>query len=303
MVEAQHLRFRYKERPALNGLSFSVPAGALFAVLGPNGSGKSTLFQVLATVRPIQEGSASIDGRDLRLNPRLARLHLGVVFQASSLDQRLTAEENLLAQGALYGLSGSFLRHRVSEVLEQTHLAARRNDRASSLSGGLRRKLEIAKALIHRPRVLLLDEASAGLDPRARVELLELLQQLRRDEGLTTVYTTHLMDEADHATELLMMHQGRAALMGTPAELKQSLSGDIVIFRHPVEGLGERLLSALGSPTLSGGDGELRVEVPDGPRFVAQAFDAFPGAAEAVEIHKPTLEDVFFRATGAEFHA
>ncbi len=165
ILEAEHLRYSYGGRAALNGLSFVVEPGEMFGILGPNGCGKSTLFRLISTVLPLQQGEARIEGIPLRTAPRLARQRCGVVFQAPSFDRRLSVLENMLAQGALYGLAGRALRERTAELLATFHLDGRGDDMAGSLSGGLQRRLEIAKALLHRPTLLLLDEASAGLDP------------------------------------------------------------------------------------------------------------------------------------------
>jgi ABC-2 type transport system ATP-binding protein len=297
MLDIRGLRFRYGAREALRGVDFSVAPGELFGVLGPNGSGKSTLFQILATLLPLIEGTVLIGGHSLAAAPRAARRCLGVVFQSSSLDLRLTVEENLLLQAALYGLRGGERRRRAEEALDRFALRERRQDLARTLSGGMRRRVEIAKALLHRPQLLLLDEASTGLDPRARRELLELLERLRREEGLTTLFTTHLLDEADAASRVLLLHEGRAVLLGEPERLKAEVGGDVVVFQGVSQENAARLRERFPGNWMER-DGQWRVEVPEGPRFLAQAFEAFPGLAESAGIHKPTLEDVYLRATG-----
>jgi ABC-2 type transport system ATP-binding protein len=301
ILEAERLHYSHGPRAALSGLSFAVEAGETFGILGPNGCGKSTLFRLVSTVLPLQQGEVRIQGIPLRTSPRLARRRFGVVFQAPSFDRRLSALENMLAQGALYGLSGQALRERTNELLAAFHLDGRANDLAGSLSGGLQRRLEIAKALLHRPPLLLLDEASAGLDPAARRELFLLLDHLRRQEGLTTVFTTHLMDEAETAARLLLMHEGRAAVCDTPQNLKAAVQGDVVVFHHPVQGLAARLRERFQADVRET-EGVLRVEISGGHRFLAAALDAFPGCAQGVEVHRPSLEDAYLQYTGAAFH-
>jgi ABC-2 type transport system ATP-binding protein len=300
IVQATNLVYAYGPRKALNGLTVSVEAGELFGILGPNGCGKSTLFRLLATLLPLQQGSATVAGADLRRQPQEARQHLGVVFQANSLDKRLTVRENMWAQGALYGLSGAALRQRSAELLAGFHLEDRADERAGALSGGLMRRLEIAKALLHRPRVLLLDEASAGLDPAARRDLFHLLDRLRREEGLTTLFTTHLMEEAEWAGRLLIVHAGQAVRCDSPGNLKAGLIGDVVVFHGPEAGLAARLQERFGAVVQETADA-VRVEIAEGHRFLAAALDAFPACARGVEVHRPSLEDAFLHLTGVQF--
>lgn len=302
LVSVEDLFHRYGERPALNGLALEAEQGERLGILGPNGCGKSTLFRVLATLLSPQQGRVSIGGLDIARHRREARRRLGVVFQTSSLDRRLTVEENLLAQGHLYGLSGPPLRMRALELLESFRLDDRRHDLAGSLSGGLKRKVEIAKALLHRPSLLLLDEASAGLDPAARRELLEVLNHAQREQGLTVLFTTHIMDEAESASRLVLMHHGRAAASGTPASLKEQAPGDVVHFRGAVEGLAQRLRDRFQAE-IHEESCDILVRIADGPRFAAAALEAFPRSAAAVEIHRPSLEDAFLHLTGERFHA
>lgn len=301
IVTAGNLTHAYGGTPALRGLSFQAPRGAAYGVLGPNGCGKSTLFRILATLLRPDGGAAMVDGLPLSGRTSAVRRKLGVVFQSSTLDGRLSVEENLVAHGHLYGMSGRALHARVGNLLDEFELAGRRADRASVLSGGLRRRVEIARALLHEPPVLLMDEASTGLDPAARRTLWNLLHRLRQERGLTVLFTTHLMDEAENASTLLLMSEGRALAEDTPAALKARVGGDVVVFQ-PAPGLAAQALAgslaAVFPLNFQALDGEVRVETAAGHRFLAEAMEALPGQIHAAALHRPTLEDVFVHLAG-----
>ena len=298
MVEVENLTRRFGAREAVSGLSFEVARGRIFGVLGPNGSGKSTLFRILATMLAPSEGVARVAGFDVTAQPDQVRARIGVVFQSFSLDRKLTVAENLTAQGHLYGLSGNGLRDRMQASMARLGIADRRRDLVGTLSGGLQRRVEIAKALLHRPEALLMDEPSTGLDPGARRELWQYIEELRAG-GATVLATTHILDEADRCDRLLLMHEGRRVAEGTPAELKARVGGDVVVLEtSDAAELGRQLAARFGvAPILAGGT--LRVEIANGHRFVAEAIEAFPGAIQSIALHKPTLEDVFLDLTGA----
>jgi len=196
-ISVQDVRFAYGERQALNGLTFSVNDGEIFGLLGPNGGGKSTLFRILSTLLPLRQGTAQVGGFDLTTQQAAVRQILGVTFQSPSLDRKLTVQENLKHQGHLYGLRGTDLQSRIDQGLERLGVADRRRELVSKLSGGLQRRVEIAKSLLHRPQLLLLDEPSTGLAPGARIELWKYLRDLRQEMSLTIVVTAHLPDEAE----------------------------------------------------------------------------------------------------------
>lgn len=299
IVSVSQLTHRYGERTALDGISFAVPEGRIFALLGPNGGGKSTLFRILSTVMAPSAGRATVAGFDVASQPAQVRRLIGVVFQSQSLDRKLTVAENLRAQGHFHGLSGSTLRDRIADVTARLHLADRTGDIVEKLSGGLRRRVEIAKSLLHRPQVLLMDEPSTGLDPAARRELWQYIADLRSTENVTVMLTTHILDEADRADELVLLHQGRIVAAGTPAELKARVGGDVVVLEaaDPAD-LEAGIKSRFGLRTTVIG-ANLRVEIDNGHRFIAEVVEAFPGAILSVALHKPTLEDVFLDETGA----
>jgi ABC-2 type transport system ATP-binding protein len=244
-------------------------------------------------------GSARVAGFDVERQPAEVRRRIGVVFQSQSLDKKLTIEENLRSQGHLYGLSGAGLTERIEEVMERLRLAERRNELIESLSGGLRRRVEIAKGLLHRPAVLLMDEPSTGLDPAARRDLWRYVEELRDTQGITVLLTTHILDEADRCDRLALVHQGALVAEGTPAELKSRIGGDVVVLQvAEPEGMRERIESRLGVRAIPV-DGTLRIEIGNGHRFITEVVEAFPGSIESVALHKPTLEDVFLDETGA----
>jgi ABC-2 type transport system ATP-binding protein len=299
VIQVQNLTHRYGDRIALSNVNFEVQKGEVFGLLGPNGGGKSTLFRILSTMMAPTAGTAAIAGHDVTREPAAVRRHVGVVFQTQSLDKALTVEENLRAQGHLHGLSGAELRRRMEHAMEKLGLADRRRDLVETLSGGLRRRVEIAKALLHRPQVLLMDEASTGLDPAARRDLSRHVQRLREEEGVTILLTTHILEEAGLCDRLILLHQGKIVTQGTPRELCAGIGGDVVVLESgDTEALAAGIERRFGlRPSVM--DGRVRVEIENGHRFIAEVVEAFPGAVESVGLHKPTLEDVFVRETGA----
>lgn len=293
MISAESITVSFGERKALDAVTLVVGAGEWHGLLGPNGSGKSTLFRVLSTLLEPSSGRFVVAGES---DPARIRRKLGVVFQSQSLDRKLTVRQNMMAQGNLYGLSGQILAGRIEKLLWQFHLQDRVNEPVHQLSGGLARRVEIAKALLHDPAVLLLDEPTTGLDPTARQEWLELLAALRQERELTILVTTHILEEAERCDRLSLLHQGRLVTAGTPTELTAQVGGDVVEFGTAdparVAARFSRLPAHVGPRTV-------RFETPNGHRFAAEAADALPGLIESIRINKPTLADVFYRQTGA----
>ena len=297
-VEVEDLRYRYGERVALDGVSFRVERGELFALLGPNGGGKSTLFKILSTLLPAGGGAARVLGHDVAREPGAVRRRLGVVFQHPSLDVLLTVEENLVHHGHLYGLSGRALRRALDTAVARLGLGERLRDRVGRLSGGLMRRAELAKALLVGAEVLLLDEPSTGLDPGARRDFHGHLRELRERDGITVVLTTHDMDEADRCDRVGVLDGGRLVALGTPDALKAQVGGDVVVVRAPSpESVRDAVRARFG---LEGRlvDGTLRLERARGHELVRDLIDAFPAEIRTVTYGKPTLEDVFVRLTG-----
>ena len=301
MIEVRNLTHRYGDRVALSNVGFEVKRGEIFGLLGPNGGGKSTLFRVLATMMAPTEGSAAIAGHDVVREPAAVRRKVGVVFQTQSLDKALTVEENLRAQGHLHGLSGATLGERMEGAMARLGLDDRRKDLVETLSGGLRRRVEIAKALLHRPQVLLMDEASTGLDPAARRDLSRHVEELRAQDGVTILLTTHILEEAARCDRLILLHQGRIVAAGSPGGLCARIGGDVVVLQsadYDAQPLAAQIAQRFGVGAVAI-DGQVRVEIENGHRFIADVVEAFPGAIESVGLHKPSLEDVFMKETGA----
>ncbi len=300
-IDVSAVSHRYGSRTAVDGLSLSVASGEIFVFLGPNGSGKTTLFRVLSTLIPLQTGEITMLGYNLRKEAAAIRSRLGVVFQAPSLDKKLTVAENLHYQGTLYGQSGAPLRNRCEEMLTALGIADRAGDRTETLSGGMRRRVELAKGLLHRPQLLLLDEPSTGLDPGARADLWKYLQQMRASDGVTIVLTTHLLEEADRADRIAIMHEGRLAALDTPAALQASIGGDSITIRteHPA-----KLVAAIRqkfSLEATVVENSVRFEQPDGHQWITRLVEAFTNEIQTITLGKPTLEDVFIDRTGHRF--
>ncbi len=301
MIEVRNLTHRYGDRVALSNVGFEVTPGEIFGLLGPNGGGKSTLFRVLATMMAPTEGRAAIAGHDVVREPAAVRRKVGVVFQTQSLDKALTVEENLRAQGHLHGLSGVTLRERMEGAMARLGIKDRRKDLVETLSGGLRRRVEIAKALLHRPQVLLMDEASTGLDPAARRDLSRHVEELRAQDGVTILLTTHILEEAGRCDRLILLHQGRIVAAGSPGDLCARIGGDVVVLQAAADDA-QTLAAQIEqrfAVRAAALDGRVRVEIENGHRFIADVVEAFPGAIESVGLHKPSLEDVFMKETGA----
>jgi ABC-2 type transport system ATP-binding protein len=300
-IRAAGVSHFYGTRQALVDLSLEIHAGELFAVLGPNGGGKTTLFRLLSTLIPLQRGSVSVLGHDLSREAHAIRKLLGVVFQAPSLDRKLTVAENIRLQAALYGLAGQELSRRLDELLEHFALRDRAGELTERLSGGLRRRVELAKGMIHRPQLLLLDEPSTGLDPAARSDLWQYLRELKNAEGTTILLTTHYLDEADGADHIAILNEGRLVALGRPEDLRSQVGGDsITIETAEPDVLARDVRDRLGLAARVVED-SVRLEVPDGHTWIARIIEAFPGRVSAIRLGKPTLEDVFIARTGHRF--
>ena len=301
VIQLEALRHQYGDRVALAGVSFEVRPAEIFGLLGPNGSGKTTTFRILSTLMLPSGGRAMILGNDVARNPALVRRNIGVVFQAQSIDVKLSAEENLMLIGHIYGLSGAKLKKRVAEMLNRVGLADRAKEKAETFSGGMQRRLELAKGLLHHPSVLLLDEPTTGLDPGARRDLWQYLQILRDEERVTVLVTTHLMEEAERCDRLAIYANGSVVALGTPVELKSEIGGDVILLEaNEPDALARHIEQRFGlRPTVL--DNRVRLEIENGHRFVTEVVEAFPGEIVGVSIHKPSLEDVFIRRTGHRF--
>lgn len=297
-VSARELKFSYGQRLALDGISFEVRVGEIYGFLGPNGGGKSTLFSILATLLRPDQGQVSVLGLDIVEEAPLVRHQLGVVFQSPSVDEHLTVEENLVHQGHLYGLRGADLKSRIKVLLERFSIDDRRDDRVRTLSGGLRRRVEIAKALLHQPRLLLLDEPSTGLDPGARRDVWKALEELRSSHEVTVMLTTHFMEEGDRCDRLALVDRGRLVAQGSPESLKGEIGGEVVLIStDDPEALCVEMRQRLDLDATVQGS-RVRLETERAHSFIAQLVETFADRIDALSLAKPTLEDVFLHRTG-----
>jgi ABC-2 type transport system ATP-binding protein len=300
IVSISNLTYAYGQRVALNDLSLSVNRGEIFGFLGPNGSGKTTLFRILSTLIPAPANTVKLFGIDACGDLNDIRKRIGVVFQSPSLDKQLTAEENLRHHGHLYGLHGSDLENRIQTQLKKVGLLDRAKERVDGFSGGMRRRVELAKGLLNQPEILLLDEPSTGLDPSARIDLWKSLVEIQAS-GVTILLTTHLMDEADRCTRLAILQSGKLIACDTPSALKDRIGGDVIsiISRDP-DGL-EKMLTEKLELKPDRLDNVLRIERSRGHEFVPRIIEAAPNMVDSISVGKPTLEDVFIQLTGERF--
>lgn len=300
-VAIEGLTHKYESRLALSDVRFTVGAGELFGIVGPNGGGKSTTFKILTTLLRPTEGRASIWGLDVVTRRDQVRHLIGVVFQSPALDVKLTVRENLVHHGHLYGLAGRDLRRRIDECLERLTLRDRARDIVETLSGGLRRRVELAKALMPNPRVLLMDEPTAGLDPGARDTFWQLINRMRSETGMTVVHTTHHLEEAELCDRIAIFDRGRLVGLDRPASLKAEIEGDIVTLRgRNLAALDAMVRDKLGAATQLAGDC-VRVLTADGHGFASRARETLGGILDSVSIARPSLADVFRQRSGHDF--
>ena len=309
-IVADDVHKRYGEIEALDGVSFAVRGGEVFALLGPNGAGKSTTVRVLTTLTKPDSGSATVAGHDVVRHPNRARSALGYVPQDSGIDREATGRENLMLQGRIYGMRGSELKRRVDELLELVGLADAADRIVRGYSGGMKRRLDIALGLVHRPSVLFLDEPTTGLDPEARVAMWEEVQRLAAQESLTILLTTHYLEEADQlADRLAIVSRGRIIVEGTPEELKRGLQGELVTVELQDGQAGDAIavVERFEGARETAADGQqVRTRVPNGAQAIPALLSALEGAGIAVAsvaTSRPSLDDVYLHYTGREFSA
>jgi len=301
LLEVQNLSYQYGTRKALQDLSFFVEKGEIFGFLGPNGGGKTTTFKILSTLFPTQPGQVKIFGMDLAQDKIAIRRRMGIVFQLPALDKKLKVRENLVHQGHLYGLAGKELQTRIDRDLERLSLKERAKDKVESLSGGLQRRVELAKALLNNPELMILDEPSTGLDPAARKEFWGHLENLRQSQGMTVLVTTHYLEEADRCDRLLILDKGVKVALGKPEVLKAEIGGEVLRLRAKEPAvLAAKLTEKLKIKTQIVGD-LIQIEQPKAYHLVAPIQEAFPDDVLSLTLGLPTLEDVFIHKTGRRF--
>ena len=292
-VEVRGLRKSYGELEAVRGVDFDVRTGETFGFLGPNGAGKSTTIKMLCTLANATGGSAKVAGFDVTTQRDDVRRHIGLVFQDTTLDSYLTAEMNLRFHAELYGMPRDQVGPRLQQVMEMVGLWDRKDSKVLTFSGGMKRRLEIARGLMHSPRVLFLDEPTVGLDPQTRASIWEYIHQLRQQEEITIFLTTHYMDEAEHCDRIAIMDAGQLVALDTPAALKASVGTDRVTIRTADD---EEALKRLpdGIQTSEG----IVLNVEDGEAYVPKLFAELGVPITNVSISKPSLDDVFLSYTG-----
>ena len=297
-VSIDDLSFSYGTISALDRISFDVPEECVFGLLGPNGSGKTTLFRILATLLPVPSGCVSVCGIDPAMDPTRLRFQLGITFQSPALDLRLTVRENLLCHGRIYGLSKQDILLRVKEFADRFGISDRMNSYCEELSGGLRRRVELAKGLLHRPRLLLLDEPSNGLDPVARSQFWQLIRDEQKQTGMTVVVTTHLMSEAETCDKLALLNAGKVIRQGSPRELCETEAGNVLSLRcsNP-DGLQTQLEKHLDAPSMRHHD-RLRFRIPNASQALAEVMVEYSSEIISAEVSRQSLEDVFIDLTG-----
>lgn len=297
-VDIQGVTHRYGAHVALRDVSLQVEAGRLYGLLGPNGSGKTTLFRILSTLMPPSEGTAHVFGLDVARRSAAVRRRLGVVFQEAALDENLTVRENLRFQASLYGLYGADRRERIDELLGRLDVAGRAQDAVGTLSGGLRRRVDLARGLLHRPDLLLLDEPTTGLDPAARRAFWTAIERLRGAEGTTLLLATHLMDEAERCEHVGILSDGDLVASGAPAALKAELGDETLwVETDDPSALRDRIDAQFGVSTRIVG-ATVQVAPPNPPAFLSALYEALGDRIRSATIRTPTLEDVFMVHAG-----
>ncbi len=296
-IEVRGLTRRFGSFVAVDHVSFTVSQGEMFGFLGPNGAGKTTTISMLTTLLRPSEGDARVAGFDIRDHPDEVRSSIGIVFQEPSLDERLTARENLEFHAVLYGLEPEGRTERIDQMLALVDLADRADDVVEKFSGGMRRRLEIARGILHSPRVLFLDEPTIGLDPQTRRSMWDHIRRLRDETGVTIFMTTHYMDEAEVCDRIAVMDHARIVALDTPEALKRSVGGDVVALTADDP---EKLAGVLAEHGFAADlrDGVVRVEVADGAGFIPLVFSTYRGSITSVNLRHPTLDDVFLKLTG-----
>ncbi len=298
IILVDNLTKRFGDFTAVDHVSFEVQPGEIFAFLGPNGAGKTTTISMLVTLMRPTEGRALLAGHDVVREQGAVRRSIGIVFQEPSLDDRLTALENLEFHAVLYGLSAAERRRRIPQVLEMVQLADRANDLVERFSGGMKRRLEIARGLLHTPRVLFLDEPTIGLDPQTRRHMWDYILGLREREGITIFMTTHYMEEAEFADRVAIMDHGRIAALDTPEALKRQVGGDVITVRTTDMEKDAACIEEQFGVKVQRYKDELRFEVENGEVFIPRFVREFPGTILTISLRRPTLDDVFLKLTG-----
>jgi ABC-2 type transport system ATP-binding protein len=298
IIEVEHLVKNYADLRAVNDVTFSVDQGEIFGLLGPNGAGKTTTISILCTLSRPTSGRAMVNGFDVARQQGQVRQCIGLVFQDPSLDDRLTALENMDFHARVYNVPASLRKERIEQVLKMVELWERRRDIVKTFSGGMKRRLEIARGLIHRPRVLFLDEPTLGLDPQTRHRLWEFILGLRETEGTTVFLTTHYMDEAEYASRIAVIDHGQLIALDSPGGLKGRVGGDVISLSTADDQKARAELQARYKIEPRYDGGQLSFEIADGEKFIPTLIKGLETEILSISLRRPTLDDVFLKLTG-----
>jgi ABC-2 type transport system ATP-binding protein len=298
IIKVERLVKKYNGLTAVDDISLEVEEGTIFGFLGPNGAGKTTTINVLCTLLAPTSGSASIDGHDCAREPSRVRESIGIVFQDTTLDKDLTAYENLAFHAYLYSVRKSQIRERVTDALAFVGLLERKDDLVKKFSGGMKRRLEVARGLIHRPRVLFLDEPTLGLDPQSRTNLWESISELPARHNVTVFMTTHYMEEAEVCHTIGIIDNGKIIARGSPEELKKTIGGDIVYLRTSDNDRAASEIRRIFGLEAGRKDGELYITTERGESYIPELIRALSDMVLSVRMQRPTLNDVFLKLTG-----
>ena len=299
-IQVENLQKKYGRLEAVKSVSFEVDEGEIFGFLGPNGAGKTTTINVLCTLLNPSGGSASVNGYDVVKQRNEVRRSIGLVFQESTLDEYLTAEQNLLFHSYAYGVSKDIRDQRMKDLLDLVDLWDRRKGKTRPYSGGMKRRLEIVRGLIHHPRVLFLDEPTLGLDPQTRRYIWDYVEDIRVKENLTIFLTTHYMDEAEHCDRIAVIDDGNIVAIDTPDKLKDGVGGDLVMIRATDNEAAAKELGENWSLESETQDDIVKFSVPKGEEFLPEFVRNFKGELLSINVRRPTLDDVFLSLTGRD---
>jgi ABC-2 type transport system ATP-binding protein len=298
IIQVENLIKRFGNITAVQDVSFEVKEGSIFGFLGPNGAGKTTTINILCTLLSPTSGNAYIAGHDCMKEPSEVRKAIGIVFQDTTLDKDLTAYENLIFHAYLYDIPKIEMKERVKEALKFVDLYDRKDDLVKKFSGGMKRKLEVARGLIHRPRVLFLDEPTLGLDPQSRTNLWEFITELPEKHRVTIFMTTHYMEEAEVCNRIAIIDHGKIIATGSPEELKRMLGGDIVYIKTKDNLNAKHKIQELLGMSVSEKEDELYMSCPIGDTCIPEMIRKLGDKVVSVRIQRPTLNDVFLKLTG-----
>lgn len=300
IIKVENLSKQFGELTAVNNISFEVDEGSIFGFLGPNGAGKTTTINILCTLLAPTSGKTFIAGHDCFKEPSEVRKNIGIVFQDTTLDKDLTAYENLMFHAYLYNVRKSEINGRIDDALHFVGLYERRNDLVKIFSGGMKRRLEVARGMIHRPKVLFLDEPTLGLDPQSRANLWEFIVELPKKHNVTIFMTTHYMEEAEVCDKIAIIDKGQIITLGSPDELKKTIGGDVIYIKTSDNKNAKLEIEKLFNVEVSEKDNELFLTSLKGDACIPEIIKTIGENVLSVRLQRPTLNDVFLKMTGKQ---